>query len=227
MRSKQLIDVENVADRLAGLVQDGQIRQASPQPRRLHVVGPGQNPAALGVANRADDLRRQTGVRPGDHADAVGQIAGRGAIAGSQRINQDGLADLDLIAGMEQGVLDGRAVDEDAVGAAAVMDAITAAVESEAEFGVPAGNFGIVEMNGVRRIPADAEDGARQSELSAFVNSLNDHRRGTPRPPSDVGNVPVRRGGCQEVPPPELLGDRRRLAHHSEGPSVNSGTERA
>ena len=138
---------------------------------------PSVSPIVLTIA---DD---SSGVVPGDHADAVGQVAGRRTVAAAEAVDQDGLADLDLVAGLEQGVLDRLAVDEGAVGAAAVVDAVAAAVQGQAELGVPAGNLGVVQADGVGGVAADAEDRPGQVELLALVDPLMTISRGTRRPP--------------------------------------------
>src|SRR5205823_1143602 len=73
-----------------------------------------------------------------DHADAVGQVGGDGAFAAAEAIDQDRPADLNLVAGPEQGVGGRLAVDEHAVGAAVVENAVTGAVEGLPKLGVAA-----------------------------------------------------------------------------------------
>ena len=88
---------------------------------------------------------------------------------------QDGLAELDPVAGAEGGLVDGLAVDERPVGRAQVEDAIPPLFEPE--LGVAAGNLGIVEPNGVRVVPAQGHGTGCELEPLSLVGPL-DHEQG-------------------------------------------------
>ena len=72
---EQLIEVEDVADGLDGLVHDAEVGQGGLQPRPLDLLRLGEDAAAFGLADGLDDGRRQLHVVAGDHADALGQVA--------------------------------------------------------------------------------------------------------------------------------------------------------
>src|SRR5207302_5207166 len=128
-----------------------------------------------------DDRGAELDVLPGDHADAVGERAPgllpngvrRSVVAAAGAVDEDGLSNLQLVAGLENGVVDRPTIDVDAVGAIAVEDAVTTAVETEPQFRVPAGNFGVVQADGVARIAADSERRPGQLELPAFVGAFD------------------------------------------------------
>src|SRR5205823_13720294 len=115
--------VEDVADGLDGLVHDAEVGQGVLEPGPLDLLGAGQDAAALGLADGLDDGAGQLQVLAGDQADAVGQVAGAaGLLAGAGAVDQDALADADVVARLEEDVADGLVVDEGAVGAADVAD---------------------------------------------------------------------------------------------------------
>src|SRR5207244_11777126 len=92
----------------------------------------------------------------------------RRAFSAAGTENEDGLSDLELVAGLEDGVMDRLAVDVDAVGAIAVEEPIAGAVEAEAELGVAARDFGLVAPACVAGVAADPHHRAGQLELPAF-----------------------------------------------------------
>ena len=106
---EELIEIEDLADGLRRLIH--QIGQGVFQPRSLDLFGVGEDTAALGFADGLDDGRRQMEILTCNEADMVGKVAARRRLpvpltrAGG--IDEKGLADLDLVAGLEQHVADG------------------------------------------------------------------------------------------------------------------------
>ena len=86
--------------------------------------------------------------------------------------DEERLADLDLVAGLQGGVRDGLVVDEGAVGAADV-DEVVAAVD-EAELGVPARHLGVVRRMLLPESRPTLCTGCGQLELLALVGALDD-----------------------------------------------------
>ena len=176
---EQFVEVEDLADRLAGLVHDGQVGQGVLEPGR-GLIGPGEDAAAFGLADGLDDGRGQLDVGPRDHADLAGQVVdGLGGVGPAGTEDEHRLADDDLIAGLQRGLLDLLVVDEGAVGAADVDEHIVAV--GQAKLGMAARHLGVVQANLVGRVPADADDRLGQLELLAFVGALDDeHTRHVP-----------------------------------------------
>ena len=125
-----------------------------------------------GFADGADDGGRQFEVLAGDEVDLVGEGGGRRRVGAAGAEDEDGLADANLIAGLKQHVLDALTVDESAVGAADVAEAI--AFGSADELGVAARRLGVVEADFVGGVAAGGEAVAGQLELFAFVGALDD-----------------------------------------------------
>ncbi len=118
---QEIVQVENVAYCLAGLVHDRQVGQGGAQPRGLGIFRLGQNTAAFGVGNRFDDRRRQLQVLARDQTDFFREVAGvllRLQAGGAE--DQQGLANEDLIAWAQRGFFDLLPIDKGAVGAALV-----------------------------------------------------------------------------------------------------------
>ena len=74
------------------------LARAVSQPRALDLLGLGEDAAALGLADGLDDGRRQLHVLAGDQADRLGQVARRPGVAAAGAEDEDGLADLDVVA---------------------------------------------------------------------------------------------------------------------------------
>src|SRR5262249_40613407 len=206
---QELVEVEDVADGLGGLVQDGQVGQADAQPGRVGQGGPGQDAAGLGLADRLDDGAGALQVLLGQQPDLVGEVDRRRPVGPAGAVDQDGLADLDVVAGLEQDLLHRLGVDVGAVGAADVDQAV--ALVGEAQLGVAARDLGVVQVDGIALAAADAEGGAGQLELLPFVNAFDDDqtRHGTipgncERPPGGgraQRKVPPGGGWCQGKAP--------------------------
>ena len=96
---EKLIQIENMADGLDGLVHDAEIGQRGLEPgRAAGVAGTRENPAAFRFVDGFDDRRRKLIVLLGDHADAAGEI-GRGLpLRAARAVNEDALPDADVIA---------------------------------------------------------------------------------------------------------------------------------
>src|SRR5579883_517963 len=124
---QELIEIEYVANSLRGLIHE--VGQGVLQPRPLDLFGVGEDAASLGLTDGLDDGRRQLNVLATDEADLIGKVAAQRRFPGPfprpAGVDQDRLPDLDLIARLEQHVADGLIVDEGAVDAAAINEAIT------------------------------------------------------------------------------------------------------
>ena len=82
------------------------------------------------------------------------RAAGAGGVGAAGAEDEDGLADADLVAGLKQHVLGALAVDEGAVGAAHVAEAV--AFGGADELGVAARHLGVVEADFVGGVAAGA-----------------------------------------------------------------------
>jgi hypothetical protein len=112
----------------------------------------------------------------GDQADALGEVAGVARRLGAAgAVDEGGLADLDVVAGLEGGFADALVVDEGAVSAADVGEGVVAAV-GLAELGVAARDLGVVQTDGVAGLAAHAEAQAAQLELFPLVGAF-DHEQ--------------------------------------------------
>ena len=83
-----------------------------------------------------------------------------------RRENEKGLADLDLIARLQQHVADGLVVDEGAVGAAAVEEAI--ALGRADKLGVAARHFGIVQPDAIGAVASGPGVLARSARIACL-----------------------------------------------------------
>ena len=72
-------------------------------------------------------------------------------------------------------LLDPLAVDERAVGTVQIGDG--EGVVQAADFGVMAGDFGVVQLDGVRGVAADADHGPLEFEAGALIDSANYKQR--------------------------------------------------
>ena len=109
---------------------------------------------------------------PRDHADPVGEVAFARCASAAGTENQDALPDLDVVAGLENGLFDRQVVDEAAVGAADVHQPIAALHPTD--LSVPARDFGVVEADGLAGVAADADYGTGQLDLLALVRTFDD-----------------------------------------------------
>src|SRR5581483_912096 len=111
-----------------------EVRQGVLEPEPLHLSRLREDAASLGLADGLDDGGGHLNVLARDQVDLPGQVAGAGRETGASAKEEHALADRDLVARLQQDVLDRLAVDEGAVGAAAVHQAD--AVGRAAEFSV-------------------------------------------------------------------------------------------
>ena len=110
-----------------------------------------EDAAAFLLGDGADDPRLVVGRRGGGDVDRLGEVF---AAAGGAGVEHERPAELDLVAAGEAMGADPLAVDEGAVGAVQIGDREIAV--AAAEFGVMAGDFGVVNLEAVgrRRVPA-------------------------------------------------------------------------
>ena len=105
------------------------------------------------LRHRADDPRAVARLGRRADADDLGQVLLR--LLGRARVEHQRAAHLDLIAAGELVLADALAVDERAVGTVQVGDRVV--VVDAADFGVMAGDFGVVQLDAcwTRRGPAE------------------------------------------------------------------------
>ncbi len=184
---EKLVQVENVTDGLDGLIHDAQVGQSVFEPGSAGLVRLGQDATALGFTDRLDDGRRQLVVLASDHANLVGQVRG-GPVAGPARgVNEDALADQDVIARMQHRLVDFLVVDKRAVGAADVDELVVAVFLTE--LGVPSGNLGVMKADLIGAVSPDTEHRLGQVDLLAFISAF-DHDQARHKTPQDQWLVP-------------------------------------
>ncbi len=180
---EQLIEVEDLADGLRRLIHE--VGQSVFEPRSLNLFGIGEDATAFGFADGLDDGRGQLQVLPRDEADVIGEIAAHrrfpDAFARAGGIHKKSLADLHLIARLQQHVADGLVVDEGAVGAAAINDAI--ALGRAHELGMAARYLGVLQLDTIGAIASRADVLASQIELLAFIHAFDDNQPRQDAPP--------------------------------------------
>src|SRR5262245_44221115 len=99
-----------MADRLARLVPDRQVGERGFDPGR-GLIGSRENAAAFRLADSLDDRAGQLHVAAGDEADLVGESGAGIAVWAAGAVNERGLADDDVVAGLEGRFLDALVVD--------------------------------------------------------------------------------------------------------------------
>ena len=112
-----------------------------------------------------------SGVGGGD-VDRLGQVF---AAAGGAGVEHERPADLNLVAAGQAMGVDLLAVDERAVGAVQIGDAEIAV--AAAHLGVMAGDLGVVNLEDVRGVAPQPENGVLQLESRALIVSANDEQR--------------------------------------------------
>ena len=199
---EQLIDVEDMARRLARLVHDRQIGQgAASQGEFLSGCNrmrlPSVSPIDLMIAEDSSTSAR-------DDIDLLGQLADvRCRIVAAGAVDEHRLPDREMIARGERRLVDSVIVDKGAVDAADVDD--FEAVGRAANLGVPARHFRVMQANGVRRVAADRGVRLGQIELLAFIGAF-DHEQARHRS-QGTRRVPARRAITErQVPPLHSLG---------------------
>ena len=139
------------------------------------LIGLREQPAAFGFADGLDDGGGQLDVGPRDHADLLGQVvAGLGAVGPAAGVDKRGLADEDLIAGVQVGLRDLHVVDEGAVGAADVHEHEPG--PHLAKLGMPARHLGVMQTDAAGGVSADGQHRLGQIELLALVGPLDDEQ---------------------------------------------------
>ena len=176
---EQLIDIEDVADGVGGLVKCGEAGEASAEPVGGGAGGAGEDLAAAVGGNGANDGGGEVGLgAAGEELDALGEFVARPVAPGGE--HQDRLADGDGVAAAKIGHLHRLAVEQCAV-AATQIDELEAAAGGGTQFEVAAGNLGVVQGDGVRGVPADRDRVAGQVELLPLVHPANDDQSGHSR----------------------------------------------
>ena len=133
-----------------------------------------QHARALAGRDAPEDGRAVVGTALGQQVDPGRQVAVGAAVPLVKE--HDRLAELDPIAGVQGGLVDGLAVDERAVRRAQIDDPIPVPVEPE--LGVAAGNLGVVEPYGVRAVPAQGHGTGHELEPLTLVGPLDDEQGG-------------------------------------------------
>ena len=122
------VDIKDIADGLSRTVHDREVQQPFAQPAGGG-VGSFEHARAFVRRDALQNGRPVVGTALGQQIDAGGQIAD--ACGGDSLVKQhDGLAELNPVAGMHNGVVDGLAVDESPVRRAQIDDAIAVAVRA-------------------------------------------------------------------------------------------------
>ena len=121
----------------------------------------------------ADDPRAVARLGRRADADDLGQVFLR--LFGRTRVEHQRAADLNLVAALQLVLADALAVDERAVAAGQVGD--RAVVLGAADFGVVAGDFGVVKLEGVRGVPPQSNGRLGQLEAAALIGSADDEQR--------------------------------------------------
>ena len=164
---EELRHVEDMADCLARLVDDREIGDLVLHPRRrLLRIAEDMGPRPF--VDRLDDRGGDLDVAAGDHADLLGEIAGRLGRVGAE--DEQRLPDADAIARFEDQVGDLLVVDVGAVRGAEVDDAVGILVP--AKLGMAARDFSVVQPDAIAGVPADAENGLGHLELPTFVDAF-------------------------------------------------------
>src|SRR5205823_11445436 len=125
---EQVVDVGDEADGLAQLVEDADVGEQLVGQGGADLLGVGEDAAALALGDGLDDGAGQLDVLAGDQADLLGEVAGGRHVAAAAGDDEQGLADLHLVAGLDGGFGDVFVVDEGAVGAADVAQQVALAV---------------------------------------------------------------------------------------------------
>ena len=172
---QQLVDVQRVADGQRRAVHDLQVAPRPGEPGVLrHVVGPQLEDAApLGLRKRADDPRLVCGPLGRSNIDRAREFfLGLVRRAGEEHQRA---AELHLIAALQDVLTDALAVDERAVGTVQIAEFELRA--AAADFGVVPRDFGVVQLQRVRRITAHAEGFFLQLEAGSLIVSADHEQR--------------------------------------------------
>ena len=144
------------------------------QPRVLRGLGPEVEDAApFLLGHGADDPRAVARLGRRADADDLGQVFLR--LFGRTRVEHQRAAELNLVAALQLVLADALAVDERAVAAVQIGDRVV--VVDAADFGVVAGDFGVVKLERVRGVPPEPNGRLGQLEAAALVGSADDEQR--------------------------------------------------
>ena len=170
--AEQLVDVERMADRERRPVHHLEVAAGPCQPAVVRILGGGQGDRVV-FPHRADDPR------------PVGGVGGRHDVDGRKRrrvfavfgVDEHRPADPDPVAAGEFGPFDAGVVEVGAVGALEIAD--HEGVADAADFGMPAGDLVVVELDEVASLTADAHGplGAIELEAGAAAAALDDEQR--------------------------------------------------
>lgn len=172
---QKLVDVQRMADRQGGAVHDLEIAAGAGEPIALRLVEVGgEKLAAFVLAHGADDSRALGIAAVGNDLDVFVATGGRVLAAG---VEHDRAAELDLVASGELVALDAAVIDEGAVGAALVEE--DQGLADVAEFGVLAGNFGVVQLDRATQVAAESNSDLGEGELEAvpLIATLDNEQR--------------------------------------------------
>jgi hypothetical protein len=171
---EELIEIENVADRLSRFIHDAQAGEPRLEPLRADLVRSGEDAAPLVLGHRLDDGRRDLVLLRGDQANLVGDLGRcRWSFGAGGAEDQDRLSEGDVVARPEGGFLDRLGVDECAVGAADVAEPKDAVVGHD--FGVLARDFGVVQDDAIGPVATNGQGlPSGQLELLALIGTLDD-----------------------------------------------------
>ena len=101
-----------------------------------------------------------------------GEVVGGGSFAAIECVDENGLADLDVVAGLKENVANRLVVDERAVGAAEVANAV--AVGGADELGVATRHLGVGQADRAGGVAAGGRGVGAERELSPLVGPLDD-----------------------------------------------------
>jgi hypothetical protein len=175
---EQLIDIEDVADRLCGFVKCREADETRLEPGRAGYSRTREYLASEIRWHRADDRGWKAGiVIPGDQFDAFRQIVSGISRGPPCREHQDRLTDGDGISAAKRSFLNRVAVKKSSI-AASEIDNLISAARYGPEFHMPAGYLRVVKGNGIRRVTADCNDLIDEIELLPFIHSAHDDQSG-------------------------------------------------
>ena len=196
---QELVDVQRVAHGQGRAVHHLEVAPARASQEVCGGLGVAlQDTAALLVRQRADDPRLVPGeLRQGD-VDLCGEVFA-GVLGGAGEEHQRA-ADLHLVAAGQRGTLHPLAVDEGPVGAVQVGEVEDAVLD--ADIRVLAGDFGIVELDDIGDVPAQADRRTLQLEAGPLIVAADHEQR---RHGSHSENRAFRHPGTK-VPPSGAAG---------------------
>ena len=165
---QELIDVERMADGQGGTIHDLQIAACPGEPRVLRHFGLKiEDPAAFFLASRLM-IRESSSCSLREPILITLARSSSGLFAGAGKKHQRA-AHLQLIAAVEPVLPDALAVDVRAIGTVQIRDG--KCIVLAANFGMMAGDFGVVQLDVVRCVATDADDRSLEFEPGALIDS--------------------------------------------------------